>query len=185
MNDSTDFLLIKNTWNHIQNLLGDDSIDIFISAEWGARQPGGKEKLHQNISANLTEFTFSSISHCTDFGGYFISKLYPVGFDIEQLERTTEKVVGRISTQVELQDAPHPGCLWSAKEACFKSLRGHHQPSVLSEITIKNWNKIVSIQDACIYSFTAMNSISPLHIESCGAVIQSSSHVYAFYSLKN
>jgi phosphopantetheinyl transferase (holo-ACP synthase) len=63
-----------------------------------------------------------------------------VGFDIEQIVRVQPQTAQRVcATQDEFTRAPSPAALWCAKEASFKSLKGAHQPLVLSEIEIKCW----------------------------------------------
>ncbi len=98
---------------------------------------------------------FCSISHTRRLGGFVLSRV-PVGFDIEALGRVSKRVVDRISTPVEVLNAPDGESLWVAKEAVFKCLQGKHQPTVLSEIHISTWEP--TPQGAFLYQATTQKA---------------------------
>ena len=105
-----------------------------------------KKSLSQEQEARLltpgtpVPFADVSLSHSTSMGGFVIGSLaYPalfsVGFDLEQAGRAKVKTVLRVSQQEELNQAPSPSFLWSAKEAVYKSV-SHLQylPSLAKEV---------------------------------------------------
>ena len=84
-----------------------------------------------------------SISHCRTFAGFIFepSPHTTLGLDIEQKARITPKLTAYISHQKELALAPGPAFLWGAKEAAFKAIHSHHQPS-LGHICIEEWHPL-------------------------------------------
>ena len=66
-------------------------------------------------------------------------KCHGLGVDIEEFARITPAAVARISKAEELDLAPHAAHLWAAKEAAFKTLALTQQPSVISKVTIFDW----------------------------------------------
>ncbi|MGE0763527.1 MAG: hypothetical protein AB7N80_09645 [Bdellovibrionales bacterium] len=89
----------------------------------------------------VTGFTVS-ISHCPLAGGFAVafSDEGQLGFDLENAAQVTPEIALRVSSKQELEQAPSPACLWTAKEATFKSLLGPAQPLVLSAIHLHNWH---------------------------------------------
>lgn len=74
---------------------------------------------------------YFSVSHCSDMGGYIRSN-YPIGFDIESIDRIENKTLERVSQATEidlvkntlqtLSEKMQNALIWSAKESCFKAL---------------------------------------------------------------
>ena len=110
-------------------------------------------------------FASISISHCAFLGGFVISSsevgnelslvLKPssakrqifIGFDVEELGRAKEKTVLRISNQEELNKAPSPSALWSAKEAAYKSLSLLRKGTYIKDISIFDWQLVSSMEN--------------------------------------
>ena len=88
-------------------------------------------------------FISFSISHCDHLGAFLFAfnKNLSIGFDIEQRQRVTKKIVNRISLKKELQQSPSPSLLWTAKEAGLKCLSNKKNPMLLNECFISNWRK--------------------------------------------
>ncbi len=114
------------------------------------------EILNLNLVPNLTQMMVGlSISHCPGLGGFAYCKLKApvefdtglgvginVGFDIEEAQRVSMKVVKRVSTKEEILAAPSPEALWVAKEACFKASNFKYPNSqyrLISKIKIHHW----------------------------------------------
>ncbi len=106
-------------------------------------QPGGKPNC---------PFVSISISHCNFLGAFLFvfDKKLSIGFDIEQKNRITDKLVNRISLKTEIKQSPSPSILWVAKEASFKCFSGNQDQFLLSHCLISHWKK-TPIQD--IYLF--------------------------------
>ena len=88
-------------------------------------------------------FISFSISHCDHLGAFLFTFNWKtsIGFDVEQRQRITEKLVGRISSKKEIQQSPSPSLLWTAKEAGLKCLSNKKNPILLSECFISDWRK--------------------------------------------
>jgi len=134
----------------------------YTHSEWGSGHAGHREKIRTALEHQLTtnwskdvsysEFAalkdldqiptfkkiYVSISHGQDLGGFVIAKK-PVGFDLELRDRVMEKIVRRVSTDEEVQEAPSFAHLWAAKEATFKALRSYRQPNIASELILGEW----------------------------------------------
>ena len=89
----------------------------------------------------LLSFATVSLSHSHNIGGFTISSdtSTAIGFDLEYSVRVKKKTVAYISQEQELQQAPSPCALWSAKEASFKSLHKTQLHSYIKRIFISNW----------------------------------------------
>ncbi|MEN0060276.1 MAG: 4'-phosphopantetheinyl transferase superfamily protein [Bdellovibrio sp.] len=131
----------------IQTLLQDPTLRLENSALWGSQQEHHREALHRSLQTHKTDGCFSSISHCLGQGLWALSTQASVGIDIEESPRVTMPVVTRVAQAEELENMPSPADLWCAKEACFKALRAFKQPSVISKISIGDWQKIDSQTD--------------------------------------
>ena len=89
----------------------------------------------------LLSFATISLSHSHNIGGFVISSdtNTAIGFDLEYSLRIKKETVAYISQEQELQEAPSPCALWSAKEAAFKSLHKTQLHSYIKKILISNW----------------------------------------------
>ena len=85
-----------------------------------------------------------SISHCPLAGGFVfaLNAKYQLGLDLENAKNVKSEIVMRISNPHEVETAPSPAIMWTAKEATFKSLLGPHQPAVLSAVRLVNWQQL-------------------------------------------
>lgn len=87
-------------------------------------------------------FTSISISHTQKIGGFIVSSAkYSIGFDLELFNRVTNKTMLYISNPTELNLAPSPSALWSAKEASYKSIK--LSVTSIKQICIFDWKPIV------------------------------------------
>jgi 4'-phosphopantetheinyl transferase EntD len=94
-----------------------------------------------------------SISHCRLLGGWaFSATSQRLGLDIEQIARVRPELALRMSNESEMEEAPHPAALWTAKEAAFKYLRGERQPLTAKEIRVTSW----SLTAQGFYRFSAV-----------------------------
>ena len=84
-----------------------------------------------------------SISHTRSIGVFLFTfdKSLSIGFDIENKNRVTKKVIERVSSKEELSQAPEVSLLWTAKEAGFKSLSAKTGALFLSDCLISQWTK--------------------------------------------
>lgn len=84
---------------------------------------------------------FISISHCPQ---HTLLAWGPrtLGCDIELSSRINKKMIGRISTPQELEEAPELSHLWTAKEAAFKAISSSIK--LLSSVEIIEWQKEIA-----------------------------------------
>lgn len=88
-----------------------------------------------------------SISHCKNYGVFACSPRENndhqfIGVDLEINVRVTKEIINRVSTPVEVFDAPSAVQLWTAKEASFKSLI-ENKTQLLSDLLIHSWTPLV------------------------------------------
>ena len=88
-------------------------------------------------------FAGLSISHCHHLGAFLFSfdSSISIGFDMEDQHRITKKLIHRISSKQEINQAPSPSFLWTAKEASLKCLSNNQSPLLLSDCLISHWKK--------------------------------------------
>ena len=88
-------------------------------------------------------FVSLSVSHCNYLGGFVFvfGKKFSIGFDIENAQRVTKKIISRISSKKEVQQAPHPALLWTAKEASLKCLSRRWDHFMLKDCLVSDWEK--------------------------------------------
>lgn len=123
--------------------LSNSNLQIFAHQDWGSQNPQHRDLIKTKKSELNLENRFHSVSHCEGLGVICISD-FPIGVDVELTARPTLKTVARMSSEAELSGAPSPASLWCAKEAAFKALKTFDQPSVISAITIGDWQNIDS-----------------------------------------
>lgn len=83
-----------------------------------------------------------SISHLHDQGAW-LSADFPCGIDLESAARVRADVLARVCTPGEVEAAPTPDALWTAKEAAFKAcVNGGGLSQVLSQIEIHDWSHV-------------------------------------------
>ncbi|MEK6773186.1 MAG: 4'-phosphopantetheinyl transferase superfamily protein [Bdellovibrionota bacterium] len=152
----------KTAHDNLINFLGNDFI-IRFSADYGSHSSDHRHLIRQTIA---TEFgdnwsalerqnfldlqqipkmpkLFVSISHTHDHGVWIVGPR-PVGIDLEQTSRISEKIIARVCSAQEISNTTKffgsSRALWTAKESAFKALSGTSQIRVLSEIEIL-WDK--------------------------------------------
>lgn len=161
-----------------RQLLYCESLQVHAKTQWGSLHPDNRLLIRAEATRlTCPELPHSSISHTADLG-LLVMAPHPVGVDVETTARVAEKVVARISSVQELQQSPNPSALWCAKEACFKALRSYDQPSVISKLTIGDWQKI----DSQTETFTLLNSAdfnSPS--DNRGVILRYSSWSFGFF----
>ena len=119
-------------------------LQFFFRPEWGSTYPEHRELIRNDLKYLFEEKGINtSISHCPQLGVVAASR-QPIGVDVEVVSRVQKNVAARISTPEELSAAPDFAALWCAKEACFKALKTYQQPSVISKVSIGDWQKIDS-----------------------------------------
>jgi phosphopantetheinyl transferase (holo-ACP synthase) len=143
----------------------DKDFDLKLYSEGGSNSKNYREFLRQNLFEHISKISphkplqsilelnqipnhpliSISISHCQSIGGYCVElKPKAIGFDIEETTRVNPKTVRRICEEEELNSAPNPAALWSAKEASFKAMYNFNPDLqttlLLSEIEIYDWN---------------------------------------------
>ncbi|AZZ35405.1 hypothetical protein CIK05_00845 [Bdellovibrio sp. qaytius] len=89
--------------------------------------------LDLNNRPKTADWNFS-ISHSDKIGGYIQSDQI-IGMDIERSDRVQKKVVERVSSAIEMSEAPGTDYLWTAKEAVFKAL----SLEVMSQAVVTDW----------------------------------------------
>ncbi|XGC80691.1 4'-phosphopantetheinyl transferase superfamily protein [Bdellovibrio bacteriovorus] len=170
--------LSKSVIESLQNMLHDSDLRVYCDSTWGSDNPEHRALIQHSLNdLKLSKDQHISISHCQGAGIFVVSR-FPIGVDVEVKERVTEKVVARISTAEELSNAPSFSSLWCAKEATFKALKTYQQPSVVSAITVGDWQKI----DSQVETFKLMNSAnfnSPS--ENRGVCVHTERHSYSFF----
>lgn len=142
------FLITPDEIKLVQEALGLSHFEVYLRPTWGSQSPGHREEIHGDVKQKMAKgypFSDSSISHARSLGGYAFTKfdsdhVIQMGFDIEEDSRATDEIARRIClTPEEFERAPSPASLWSAKEACFKCLKGIHQPKVVSDLELIDW----------------------------------------------
>ena len=142
----------------IQTHLRLENFDFILKNEWASTAFQYRQLIRNFIFENIsrTESVLQldkkptingqgiSISHNKNCGGFFTtSETSNIGFDIETTHRLNDKTMCRFSTnESEMLNAPSAAYLWTAKEAAFKALPIHEQPTVIAEIEIGDWLEI-------------------------------------------
>lgn len=151
-----------------------------------ADPPKGRALIQKMLTDELPQDSFTSISHTQDLGGFFWAKpknpdqttakgFIHVGFDVEQIRRVQPETARRVcATHDEFERAPSPAALWCAKESSFKSMKGAHQPRVLSEIEITLWG-----HDSQCETFVAEYRHSLDRLKSLGITFTKNDHQIA------
>lgn len=102
--------------------------------------------LLQPAESLITPFATISIAHCPKLGGFIFSfdNRFSLGFDMELSYRPTQKLLSRVSKEKELNEAPLPSLLWTAKEAAFKCANQAliPKPQFLKHCLISGWRQI-------------------------------------------
>lgn len=136
--------LSEQTYESLKKILNNPELQIYTNPLWGSRHPEHRELMRAELAQVLENPTLhTSISHCPELG-ILVASHRPVGVDVEVRLRAEERIVARISSSEEMSQAPSFPSLWCAKEAAYKALRPYEQPSVISKISIGDWEKIDS-----------------------------------------
>lgn len=153
-------------------------LEVLMHTEWGSKNPENRPLIRSELLKALNgRCLYTSISHCPDLGVAVIAPS-SIGVDVEVRERVTAPVMARISKEEEMLVAPSLSSLWCAKEAAFKALRPYEQPSVLSKISIGDWQNIDSqIETYRLINASEFNSPS----ENRGVIIHSATHTFSFF----
>ena len=130
----------------LRKYLNCPDLQVFAYPEWGSENTDHRKLIHAHrdqIILNSHTPLHSSIAHTQGMGVLMISS-HAVGVDVENTHRVSEPIAKRVAKPGEYEAAPSAASLWTAKEACFKALRPFSQPSVLSEFSVGDWQKITS-----------------------------------------
>nr|BFD68794.1 hypothetical protein HAGR004_38160 [Bdellovibrio sp. HAGR004] len=168
----------ESTIESFQKILHCPSLQIFAHPDWGSHNPNHRGLLRAEIQKRTQGKTlYHSVSHTHDLGMFALCDS-PIGVDLEITSRVQEKVVARVSSEEELRQSPSAAALWCAKEACFKALKIFEQPSVVSRISIGDWQNI----DSQTETFTLTNATEfKSSSEGRGVVRQISQWSFCFF----
>ena len=149
-----------------------------LRPEWGAAHDDHRVLIREDLSRRLNGDYRNlevwpkptndsvSISHCNYFGGYAqVAKPQLIGIDIEITKRVRMEIIKRVSNPGEVEAAPYPAALWTAKEAAFKALSQAGVAEIMSDFSIFGWEplsgrKTTNLRDG--YSFQVSNPQTPL-----------------------
>jgi len=181
----------------LRDLTASPKLQVSTSAAWGSDRPGHRLLIRQYLQHQLQDSisthelgellnldnvpsykdVYVSISHTSGMGLIAVAPT-AVGVDVESLARVKSKSLARVSSHEEMAQAPSPAHLWAAKEAAFKALYSFAQPSVISLITIGNWQKINSQTE----TFNLMNLMDfKAPARGLGVTFEFSSIVMSFF----
>lgn len=161
----------------IKTILGLQHLEYELQPEWGSKNQHHQNLIHAEIKKLGVYNPRFSISHTLSLGGFIWTNDIDttVGLDVEIVKRVRPEIAVRVCRlPAEYFRAPSPSSLWSAKEACFKALRGPNQPYVISEIEMKDWTKTPS----------GIEIVSS-NQGGLGCVFYSSEYVISIYKLVN
>lgn len=154
--------MFDDVLSHIQKEIEDSDFKIITFTDWSSSHQGHRLQIRQHIAENYSAFfkrdqmaklfdltqipqpenVSLSISHCASVGGYVFSH-YNVGFDIEEKKRISPSVLKRVCSSAELNSAPDPAFLWSAKESAYKALSkqmiSFETHFVMTDVICSNW----------------------------------------------
>ena len=129
-----------------QCAIGCDALNqVSATRQWNELLKPGARPVHSQA--------VMSIAHCPFMGGFVFSFNTDIslGLDIEIADRVSDKVIHRIATAEEVQQAPSKALLWTAKEASFKCL-GVDKTSILPiYCDIYDW---IGWESAYLFSFS-------------------------------
>ncbi|QDK39394.1 4'-phosphopantetheinyl transferase superfamily protein [Bdellovibrio sp. NC01] len=128
-----------------RKILNSPSLQIYAETNWGSHNPEHRTLIHEKLNAlkSADPALHTSVSH-TNGLGVIAACSSPIGVDAELTARVLPAIIARVSSPEELSQAPNAASLWSAKEATFKALKSYEQPSVVSKISIGEWQNIAS-----------------------------------------
>jgi phosphopantetheinyl transferase (holo-ACP synthase) len=179
-------ILTESEISRVRELLGLKHLEVHLRPVWGSQNPGFRENIHgdlKSLMAKAYPLSDSSISHSRTLGGFAFTQfdydqLCQLGFDLEETERVSHEVSRRIcATQEEYDKAPSDAALWSAKEACFKALKGENQPKTVSQIVLTSWTQIDS-------QFETVSVANPKEFKFSkifGVVLKKNVYTFAFF----
>jgi len=140
---------------------------------------------------------YFSVSHCSNMGGYIRSN-YPIGFDIESIDRIENKTLERVSQPAEIElvknisqtlnEKTQNALIWSAKEACFKALHiadleQHYlnDVKVISNITLTEI-KTLSYNETDLFMFKCQLSTDKALLKvNTGFATVIANHIYTVF----
>ncbi|MBE8163074.1 MAG: 4'-phosphopantetheinyl transferase superfamily protein [Bdellovibrionaceae bacterium] len=95
--------------------------------------------------SSLKEFPLAkiSLSHCKAHGAFICSPKKSAdnqffGIDLEISDRVSTEIIKKVSTPLEVFEAPSPAHLWAAKESSFKSLP-NADTQLIRDVLIHSW----------------------------------------------
>ncbi|MDG0815110.1 4'-phosphopantetheinyl transferase superfamily protein [Bdellovibrio svalbardensis] len=170
--------VLESQIESLRFLLRSPDLQLFARSEWGSNNPEYRNFIKAALQeVNVDSYLQHSISHTHELGAIALSSS-AIGVDVELSARVTEAPVARVSSREEVKAAPSPVSLWCAKEAAFKALKSYDQPSVLSKISIGEWQKIDSQTETFrLINASAFNAPS----EGRGVIKHLSAHTLGFF----
>lgn len=151
-------ILLPAAEQKLKSFLNNEFV-IKFSEKYGSHNPDHRKNIREDILKNYTSRfmssqrekfldlkqrpeipgAFLSISHTADVGAWIVGPR-PVGIDIEQTARLTERLIRRVCRQSEILSAQENvetwKILWAAKESAYKALSHVSDIRVMSEIEI-------------------------------------------------
>lgn len=162
-----------------RKILNSPSLQIYADMNWGSQNPEHRTLIHEKLNAikAADPSLQTSVSH-TQGLGVIVACVSPIGVDAELTARVLPAIIARVSSPEELAQAPSAASLWSAKEAAFKALKSYDQPSVVSKISIGEWQNIASrFETFRLTNASAFNSPS----DGRGVVTHLPHHTLSFF----
>lgn len=187
---SMSFLFSVPEIDEIKKRLGLQHFEIRLSSAWGSRENESRENLHLHLKNTIPENfprAAVSVSHSMSLGGYAFTKDsgVQIGLDIEETERVTDEVARRVcKTLLEFTTAPSPASLWTAKEASYKALLGPHQPTVISDMRVGNWESPAETVFSHLETFQFHKDDLRHKFNNHGAVTSKDLYTIAFFSFR-
>ena len=166
-------IINKNTVSFIQNKIKDTDLRFILSKNFSSSQIKHRENIRNHLEeefsshfsreqlATLPDLNqipiassgFFSISHNQQIGGFSYSNLEH-GFDVEVINRISNPIIQRTSSEPERASAPNVKFLWVAKESALKALPNRDRNSVskflITDLVCYDWQSY-SNTDVCSF----------------------------------
>ncbi len=166
-------IIPKNTISFIQNKINDSDLCFVLSKDYGASQPKHRENIRKHLEEDFSSHFsreqlavlpdlnqiptasdgYFSISHNQQIGGFSYSK-HQHGFDVETINRISNSIIQRTSSEPERASAPNTKFLWVAKESALKALssrdRNLNSKFLITDLICYDWQSYTNT-DICSF----------------------------------
>ena len=117
-----------------------------------------------------------SLSHCTTGSALLIDlDNKPIGVDLEEAARISDKLIHRVSLGDEESLAPNPHWLFTSKEAAWKALNTQVNVPTISHLKTRDWHK----NDSNWYTYKV--EVNDFGVDGTGYFTQFSDTYLSFY----